>query len=400
MALQSPCATQAPPIVDTFVSNSHVFALTAMAASTSRGGAIAHVALHSWPVAPPHLPVVALAPSRLASVVRCSAHDSCCTAELRDAHSPGKHAVVFVSQSHDCASPSARPLHEVNLTFAMHPGSATLEVTFCRKQPGDPRPATNGVGVCLGPLFRSPARAEQQQLLWDRWTEHAKRIGIDRIYAYGLDGTAHKYFGMSAGISNVAYSDWPRAWHERVGLPLVGDASQTARLSVSTWYATQPLVLQKCFAERAHEVEWLLSMDTDEFFQGVTPLPVYLHEVALSQSGSGSGLVTLCRGQAFRNGSWAQLAAPKYALRTSSCLGEPLAFAWVHYGWCGGSRSNHADTFNRSLLAQRCEAAQRQGYLDHAWRNCLMEPRLHAGAERPCSALTSYPNVSYDGTGE
>ena len=408
--VQGPCATT-PPIIDTFISDSHVFAVTAIAASARRGGATVHVALHSWPLEPPHLPVAALAPSRLSSDVQCSCRGSCCTAELRDPRSPGKHAVILVSQSHDCESP--RPLHKVNLTFGIRPhGSATLEVALCSTKPSEQDiTADSGVGVCLGPLFRSPARADQQQLVWSRWMEHAQRVGIDRIFAYGLDSTAHRTFGTWAGGLDVVYNDWPRVWHQRVGLPLIGDASQTARLSVSTWYATQPLVLQKCYVEHAHEVEWLMSMDTDEFFQGAELLPVFLRgELYRSRCvslrgelvcSSGSGVVTLCRGQAFRNSSWFQLAAPKYAMKTSSCNGEPLAFAWVHYGWCGGiARPNHADSFDRPLLAQRCEAAPRKGYLDHSWRNCLMEPPPNAGAERSCEALTSYPNVSYDGTGE
>lgn len=423
--MQSSC-TDRPPTVGRIASrSSHVFAVSAIAATGDATSAAIHIAAHSWPNKPPHLPVLALAPSRwLSNEVLCSSNNRCCTAALQDPRSPGKHAVIIVSQSPACHSPPPPPpkglWNKVNLTIGIvASGSATLKITLadinvCYRRSEVRQPTATG--VCLGPIFQSPARAGQQQHVWARWMEHAQRIGIHRVFAYGIDAAARQAFGSSSsqlvpsGL-DVTYSDWPRAWHESVGLPLTGNASQTARLSVSTLYVTQPLVLQKCFIDHAHEVEWLVSMDTDEFFQAAMPLhlPTYLRSqssaaqhAAVSGGGGGGGVVSLCRGQAFRNGSWFQLAASKYAIRTAACSNDPMAYAWVHYGWCGGPKPNHSASFDHSLLAQQCGLAPRQGYLDHSWRSCLMESRDYSSGDktRTCGPLRSYPSVSYEGVDE
>lgn len=139
-------------------------------------------------------------------------------------------------------------------------------------------------------------------------------------------------------------------------------------------------------------------MDTDEFWRGDdADLGAHLDARASAASAQEDATVLeLCRGQLHPNGSWAALAAPKYAMRPADCREDALAFAWVHYGFCGrGSLPVQSHFFDEAKLLERCGGqAASAGYLDHSFRYCLMGEARH---DALCSPLRCYPNVSYNG---
>ena len=286
-------------------------AITAFAATAIRTDppAIAlYLIGHSWSAKPPHMPALPLPPKSWASLkAQCFKNRLllsgavCCRAQLLEPPSPGRHVVANVSL---CNGQSTSTLERVDLTIGIRGGTRgsldlTLAADVCTRGARS-RDAAMTAAVCLGPVFSSPVHPQLQRLVWRRWLEHNRQNGIGRIFAYGLDDGALSAFSSEP---DVIYSDWPRQWHRAVDLPLMGNASQTSRLTVSTFYTLQPLVLQKCFVEHglSGEAEWLLSMDTDEFVRGEQPLL----DLLSTHRQEADGVVRLCRGQVGMRLPWA-----------------------------------------------------------------------------------------------
>lgn len=396
----------------------HVYSVSVAYARTTSFGAAVYLFAHRWPRHWPHAPVLALAPVHMH--VRALWCASCCSGTLVDAQSAGRHAVLNVSRCDNAAS----PLHPFNLTVGLTgaPGVRSIHldnIDACAPNAVQSKRVTGGVGVCLGPTFGSAGHAAVQRLLWERWLHHTTvAAGVERVFAYGLDEAAHQFFGGQPANRALVYSSWPQRWHALVGLPVHGGfagANGNASHAERTHYATQALVLQRCLLEHGESVEWLLSVDTDEFWRGAVPLADHLRATIQHTRATTSGavastaVVELCRGQRHPNGSWASLAAPKYAMRPAACRDEWRAFAWVHFGFCPGKGSTEeppvaARIFEPTALLERCggrEPSEELGYLDHAFRYCVMGAVV-AGWEAPsqiplCPALRCYPAVAYNG---
>lgn len=244
------------PIVATATADPHTYAATIAYAKSTGSGAALYVFVHRWSSRPPHMPVLALAPSHLRlESTECA---TCCTASLVDPKSPGRHAAINASR---CGGASNEPLQVLNVTLSLKVGASApvrfvLEsIATCHRAAASSLQAR--VGVCLGPIFGSSVQVAQQRLLWQQWTSHTLRAGVARIFAYGLDEHAERFYGGHGGsrdassgggadaLRSIVYSDWPRRWHAAVGLPPTGDASQSSRFSTSTYYVSQAMVLQR-----------------------------------------------------------------------------------------------------------------------------------------------------------
>ena len=421
------------PIVATAMAANHTYAGTIATAHLAVDGTVLLYAFfHRWPSQPPHMPVLALQPSHCRHVMATcrseNGNNTCCTATLSDPSSPGRHAVIDVKRCiprpHETSAMVKQDhlsdlITEVDLTFSIQAGAdavrlkLVLQAIICTPPLSRARfasPLPSRVGVCLGPVFRSQMQPKQQRLLWQKWVGHTLASGASQIFAYGIDDHARQFFSEHASSGDsLFYSDWPRRWHELSGLPLLGNASQSSRFSLSTYYVSQALVLQRCFIEHGRSVGWLISMDTDEFWRGDALERFLLAQLAMQPN---VGVVSLCRGHCFANGTWAQLASPKYAIRPALCTDERESYAWVHYGACSpGPRPVHKQIFDHAMMLSSCSRVLTEGpgYLDHTFRYCLMAGSSLKGAQPPetpnaqvslhawCSPLRCYPQVSYDG---
>jgi hypothetical protein len=415
-------------------------AVTIFAAQRNSTSVFFHCVAHQRRKHSPFLPAETIAPEFWSTPsVFCHSRTGakvCCQVAVVNPSSPGRHMVIGVHSCKGHAASSLGAIAFVNASFAvqargfggrryMHELPVVAEL--CERQPSAESTKASVASICLGPIFggsigtdqgssrsNSSGRSflsRQRRRVWETWLDHNRRNGIDRTYAYGLDGDATQFFSSRP---DVVFSQFPAAWHERAQFPLVGDASLTARLSVSNYYLTQGMTLQKCFVDHGAETEWLLSIDTDEFWRG-PPLGAHL----TAASSQGKKVLSLCRGQVDPQGYFSNLAAQKYAIRPAGCRDPTTAYAWIHYGSCGSGDAPsrlHRDAFDRTVQHGRCATHPRQPYLDHGWRACFFVPpinlsevpetcRAHAEAIRStsvpvkCDALACYPRISYSCTG-
>ena len=79
------------------------------------------------------------------------------------------------------------------------------------------------------------------------------------------------------------------------------------------------MVLQKCFVEHRAKQQWLISMDTDEFWRaGRTTLRAHLEGAQKREEEKTQ--VPFCRGHLDTTGNLTTVAAQKYAMRSMMCM--------------------------------------------------------------------------------
>lgn len=403
------------------VSNERIHvAVTFFASQRTKAGLYLYAAAHQRPVLSPFMPAELITPGfwTQGAAFNCSiGNDPACCEFAFVSHS--FHVAFHVW---GCGSTKLEDITSVRATFAAMvrlrgPDAGPrkrvfvpVDASICQSADTDGVQSKVGfASVCLGPVFGVSTAAQsrnfthlkrQQDRVWQTWLAHNAQNGVDRVYAYGLDDAAGFFAEkvQSTISSSIVYSDFPRAWHVRAAFPVQGDPSRTGRQTVSSYYLTQSMVLQKCFVEHRAKQHWLISMDTDEFWRaGRTTLRAHLQ--GAQQREDEKTQVPFCRGHLDTTGNLTTVNAQKYAMRSIMCSDPLYAYMWIHYGSCGDNSSSlfrPTDAFDSDTQAARCVAgvgAVRRPFLDHKWRECFL-PQGSSDAAGVCGALKCYPMIS------